>query len=78
LFVFDGESVGNLMRRLSRWYDIAVKYDDPVDDRFHFTGRVRRYENITGILQLLEMTGKVRFKLADTVLHVSLGKTALR
>ena len=78
LFVFSNESLGAIMRRLSRWYDVEVKYDDDVNDRLHFTGRIRRYENITGILKLLEMTGKVRFSLGDHALHVALEKPSMK
>jgi ferric-dicitrate binding protein FerR (iron transport regulator) len=74
LFIFDNESVGAIMRRLSRWYDIDIKYDSKMDNQFHFTGRVQRYENITGILKLLELTGKVHFNLENRELHVSLVK----
>lgn len=61
LFLFDGESLGSIMRKLSRWYNVDVKYNDGVDTLFHFTGRIQRYENITGILKLIELTGKVKF-----------------
>jgi hypothetical protein len=70
MFIFDGESLGSMMRKLSRWYNVEVKYDDGVDTLFHFTGRIQRYENITGILRLIELTGKVGFTLKDHELHV--------
>ena len=70
MFIFDGESLGSMMRKLSRWYNVEVKYDDGVDTLFHFTGRIRRYEDITGILRLIELTGKVGFTLKDHELHV--------
>ncbi|CAL1518847.1 FecR domain-containing protein [Chitinophaga sp. MM2321] len=70
MFIFDSESLGSLMRKLSRWYNIEVKYDDGVDTLFHFTGRIRRYEEITGILHLIELTGKVGFTFKDNELHV--------
>lgn len=61
LFLFDGESLGSIMRKLSRWYNVEVKYNDGADTLFHFTGRIQRYENITGILKLIALTGKVKF-----------------
>ena len=70
MFIFDGESLGSLMRKLSRWYNVDVKYDDGVDTLFHFTGRIQRYEDITGILHLMELTGKVGFTFKDHELHV--------
>lgn len=70
LFLFDGESLGSILRNLSRWYDVKVVYADGVDTRFHFTGRIHRYENITGILHLLELTGKVEFTMNGRQLEV--------
>ncbi len=70
MFIFDSESLGSLMRKLSRWYNIEVKYDDGVDTLFHFTGRIQRYEEISGILHLIELTGKVGFTFKDNELHV--------
>lgn len=70
MFIFDSESLGSLMRKLSRWYNVEVKYDDGVDTLFHFTGRIQRYKDITGILHLMELTGKVGFTFKDHELHV--------
>ena len=77
LFIFDNESLGSLMRKLSRWYDIDVVYEKGVDTLFHFAGRIKRYENITGILHLLEYTGKVSFQMSANVLYVYPGKSVL-
>lgn len=62
LFIFNGETLGHIMRSLARWYDVEIKYGSGVDTLLHFTGRIDKYENITGILEKLEMTRKVRFK----------------
>jgi ferric-dicitrate binding protein FerR (iron transport regulator) len=71
MFIFDSESLGSLMRKLSRWYNVDVKYDDGVDTLFHFTGRIRRYEDIAGILHLIELTGKVKFSLRQHEIEIS-------
>jgi ferric-dicitrate binding protein FerR (iron transport regulator) len=71
MFFFDSESLGSLMRKLSRWYNVDVQYDDGVDTLFHFTGRIQRYEDINGILRLIELTGKVKFTLSGRELHVT-------
>lgn len=70
MFVFDAESLGSLMRKLSRWYDIDVVYADGVDTLFHFTGRIQRDESINGILHLIELTGKVHFAIKGRQLEV--------
>lgn len=72
MFVFDDESLGSIMKKLSRWYNVDVKYEDGVDTRFHFTGRIQRYEDISNILKLIEMTNKVKFDVKDREVNVGL------
>lgn len=71
LFIFNSETLGHIMRTLSRWYDVEVRYEDGVDTLLHFTGRIRKYKNITGILKKLEMTGKVQFNVEGKEVSVT-------
>jgi hypothetical protein len=61
LFVFDNENIETIMQRLSRWYNIDIEFVDLLTDDYHFTGSIRRYENISKILDMLEMTTKLDF-----------------
>lgn len=61
LFIFNSEPLGQIMRTLSRWYNVKVNYEKGMDTMLHFTGRIRKYKNITGILEKLEMTEKIQF-----------------
>lgn len=70
MFAFESESLGSLMRKLSRWYNVEVKYDEGVDTMFHFTGRIRRYEDLAGVLRWIGLTRKVSFALEGGELHV--------
>lgn len=72
MFIFDNESLGSIMKKLSRWYDVSINYESGVDTLFHFTGRIQKYENITGILQLIELTGKVKFAVEGREVKVEL------
>ena len=70
MFVFNSESLINLMRKLSRWYDLQIVYDQRVDTMLHYTGRIPRYENITAVLNLLALTSQVKFSIKAHVLYV--------
>jgi len=70
MFVFNSESLVNLMRKLSRWYDVRIVYDHRVDTMLHYTGRIPRYENITAVLNLLSLTSQVKFSVNGHVLYV--------
>jgi ferric-dicitrate binding protein FerR (iron transport regulator) len=61
-FYFEDDSIQAVMRQLSRWYNIEVNYEGhlPTDG---FTAQISRGKNISAILQLLENTGGVHFKI---------------
>jgi transmembrane sensor len=61
-FVLNDEELQQVMRRLARWYDVEVVYEtEPADIRF--VGVVSSSRNISGVLKLMERTGKVHFKI---------------
>jgi len=61
-FIFDHEDIKQVMRKISRWYDVDIDYDKEIpDDRF--AGSVNRFVNVSKVLGMLEMTGQVHFKI---------------
>lgn len=65
LFIFDDEPLENIMRRVARWYNVDVVYDQGVDKTQAFGGGVSRFENVSKVLKKLELTGGVHFKLSQ-------------
>src|SRR5690606_21383780 len=63
LFVFRHDRLQDIMRRLSRWYDVEIVFEKNRAVNTHFTGTMARQETITGILDMLELTGAVKFKI---------------
>jgi ferric-dicitrate binding protein FerR (iron transport regulator) len=61
-FVFKGESIKEIMRVLARWYNIDAEYSGPVTTE-EFQGKIGMQKNITEVLQLLELTEAVHFKI---------------
>ncbi|NQX42210.1 FecR domain-containing protein [Pedobacter steynii] len=60
-FVFNDEGLETIMRKISRWYDVEVSYQRKPAD-LTFTGVVSRSRNISAVLNALDKTGKVHFK----------------
>jgi hypothetical protein len=50
------------MRQLERWYDVEVAYEGKILKK-KFYGEISRYNNASKILQLLEKTGCLRFRM---------------
>ncbi|MDB4926541.1 FecR family protein [Mucilaginibacter sp.] len=61
-FRFNDEDIQSIMRKLSRWYHIDVQYNDnaPIGG---LNGKISRYKNISQVLQALEATKTVHFKM---------------
>jgi ferric-dicitrate binding protein FerR (iron transport regulator) len=61
-FVFDGDDLESIMRKISRWYGVDVIYDAKPDKKIHFGGIVSRRKNISAVLKIMQSTGQVNFK----------------
>lgn len=61
-FMFDGDHIDEVMRKLERWYNVDIIYEGEKSPE-KFGGVVSRFEKIEKVLQLLEKTGGVRFKI---------------
>lgn len=60
-FRFDGTGLPELMRQLSRWYDMEVTYETVVADH-EFVGKIERNANLSKVLRILE-SGGVKFRI---------------
>lgn len=61
-FFFENESIENIMKQISRWYDVEVVYEDEVTGKTVW-GSVTRYANVSKVLAVLELTGEIHFKI---------------
>jgi transmembrane sensor len=61
-FEFEGTPLKDIMRQISRWYDVDISYKGTIEDA-EFGGSISRSKNINEILSVLETTKGVHFKL---------------
>jgi len=64
-FIIDHESLEGLMRRLGRWYDFETEYTDPEIRNYHFSGTIKRYDNISSILEMIALTTHISFEIKN-------------
>lgn len=69
-FRFRDEKIENIMRQLSRWYNIEVDYNGRISDE-RFNLKISRDKNIRQILGLLTATKVVQFKIEGRRVTVS-------
>lgn len=63
-FTFNRENLDQVMRKVSRWYDVNVIYKDETIKNIPFSGTITRFARVSELLKMLELTGKVQFDIA--------------
>lgn len=71
-FVFEEEELASIMRKIGRWYDIETEYKDRALPQMKFNGTVSRYEQVSKVMNVLELTQAAHFTLAGNKIVVSL------
>ncbi|WDF77130.1 DUF4974 domain-containing protein [Mucilaginibacter sp. KACC 22773] len=69
-FMFQDDNIQYIMRIISRWYDVDVEYKGQVPND-SFGGGVSRFKNISELLNILQLTGKVHFQIEGRKIIVS-------
>ena len=73
-FVFERETIEEIMERLGRWYDVKVFYENESLKQKRFTGVISRYEDIEQVLRLIEGPATLRFEVKGNVVMVKYGQ----
>jgi len=63
-FTFNSMPLEGIMRQISRWYNVDVEYKGDISGKV-FTGTISRYANVTQVLNMLELTQVVHFKIKE-------------
>lgn len=63
LFFFEDTRIEEVMNQLSRWYGVTIVYEGKIPD-VEFTGVLPRSEDVTSVLNFLQGTNEVKFKLS--------------
>jgi len=69
-FVFDNKKIGDIMKMIERWYNVQVIYEGEMPEDL-FLGSVSRFDHVSQILNVLESTGRIHFKVEDGKIYVS-------
>lgn len=69
-FRFKHADIREIMRQVSRWYDVDIDYTGDLS-KVSLDGYLGRKENVQKLLAILEATGTVHFKINDSKIIVS-------
>ncbi len=60
-FEFNG-NIQDIMKQIARWYNLEIEYDGNASSKA-FIGTISRHNNVSEVLQLLELTGGIKFEI---------------
>ena len=69
--LFEDNTLDEIFSDLSRWYNIDVDFEDIEARNLRFSVDVKRYEDLTEILDILELTKKVSFTINENTLKIN-------
>lgn len=70
-FIFAEEDIRSVMRKVSRWYNIDVVFENEVgSSREMISGQISRSRNLSEVLRMLELSGTLRMELKDNKIHI--------
>ena len=70
-FVFEEETIEEIMERLGRWYEVKFFFTKESLKRLKFSGAFKKYNEIGYILSLIEATTNVTFKIDKDMIVVN-------
>ncbi|MBS7196699.1 MAG: FecR family protein [Bacteroidales bacterium] len=69
-FFFDNENLAHVFAALGRWYNVEFEYSKIDMKNMHFTGHIKKYENISIILDAIQKIVHVRFNIDGRKIEV--------
>jgi ferric-dicitrate binding protein FerR (iron transport regulator) len=61
IFSFHKTSIYEIMRQISRWYDVDVTFKDSLN--VYLNGSIERKVNVSEVLKMIQLTGEVKFNI---------------
>lgn len=72
-YTFEQQPLEKIMATLARWYDIQVFYQNQEVAQLRFSGRLKRYEDITNLLTMIKLTNDVNFEIKGKTIVIKNG-----
>jgi hypothetical protein len=73
-YIFEYETLDNVMKKLARWYNVEVFYDNISAKKLHFSGTLNKYDTINKTLHIIEIATKIKFDITDTTVLIKENK----
>ena len=69
-FTFSSENLEEVIRKLSRWYNVEFFFSHPSARQKLFSGSLPKYADITQVLGIIEMTTDIKFQIKNNTIII--------
>ncbi|MBA2746792.1 MAG: FecR family protein [Flavisolibacter sp.] len=69
VFDFNNDHITHIMRQLSRWYNVDVKYKGRVPEK-HYTGTIRKSVPISEVIKMIEIAGGTGISIDQRTINI--------
>lgn len=74
MFVFENQTLEQIMRQLSRWYDFSYEFSGKDVANTMFMGKMPRYGTFGEVLEILEKSGNLKFTASKNKIIIAINK----
>ena len=70
VFAFKRQRLEEIMKVVARWYDVNVFWENVSQKEVTFTGKMKRYDDFSKVMEMLEMTGNTEFVVRENNIFI--------
>lgn len=69
-FNFSNNNLKEIMRKISRWYNIEVIFEGPISQETYFA-QISRKKRLNDVLRALQLSGSIKYSIRNNKLYIS-------
>ena len=69
-FAFKRQRLEEIMKVVARWYDVNIFWENVSQKEVTFTGKMKRYDDFSKVVEVLEMTGNTEFVIKENNIFI--------
>ena len=70
VFAFKQQRLEEIMKVVARWYDVNIFWENVSQKEVTFTGKMKRYDDFSKVVEVLEMTGNTEFVIKENNIFI--------
>ena len=70
VFAFKRQRLEEIMKVVARWYDVNIFWENVSQKEVTFTGKMKRYDDFSKVVEVLEMTGNTEFMIKENNIFI--------